>query len=159
MKYTLNFSLKLQKNNSFIVYNREAFAETPISISVPDVVKIFDHFIETFEKVGITEQPANNTIPSEEKTKDTTALTGLSATAYICQVQQLNQTALTKFCTELTEYLQKCCSEISKSFLSEEVNLSIAGLREIIELRNYLARYTKSKKKAYQNGYLYIMVV
>jgi len=160
MKYTLNFSLKLQKNNSFIVYNPEAFAEkTPISISVPDVVKIFDHFIETFEKVGITEQSANKTIPSEEKTKDTTALTGLSATAYICQVQQLNQTALTKFCTELTEYLQKCCSDISKSFLSEEVNLSIAGLREIIELRNYLARYTKSKKKAYQNGYLYIMVV
>lgn len=159
MKYTLNFALKLQKNNSFIVYNREAFAEMPISISVPDVVKIFDNFIETFEKVGITEQSANNTIPSEEKTKDTNALTGLSATAYICQVQKLNETVLNKFCTELTEYLQKCCSEIAKNFLSEEVNVSIAGLGEVIELRNYLARYTQSKKKAYQNGYLYIMVV
>ena len=159
MKYTLNFSLKLEKRDSYIVYNPEAFAETPISISVPDVVKIFEHFIKTFEEVGITEQPANNTIPSEEKTKDTTALTGLSATAYICQVQQLNKTALTKFCTELTEYLQKCCSEISKSFLSEEVNVSISGLREVIEIRNYLAKFTKSEKKAYQNGYLYIMVV
>lgn len=159
MKYTLNFSLTLEKRHSYIVYNPEAFAETPISISVPDVVKIFEHFIKTFELLGITEQPANNTIPTEEKTKDTTALTGLSAKAYICQVQQLNETALTKFCTELTEYLQKCCSEISRSFLSEEVNLSISGLREVIELRNYLARYTKSKKKAYQNGFLYIMVV
>lgn len=159
MTYTLNFSLTLEKHHSYIVYNREAFAETPISISVPDVVKIFEHFIKTFEEVGITEQPANNTTPSEEKTKDTTALTGLSAKAYICQVQQLNETALTKFCTELTEYLQKCCSEISKSFLSEEVNLSISGLREVIELRNYLAKFTQSKKKAYKNGYLYIMVV
>jgi len=160
MKYTLNFSLTLEKRNSYIVYNPEAFAETPISISVPDVVKIFEHFINTFEPpVGITEQPATNTIPGEEKTKDTTALIGLSAEAYICQVQQLNKTDLTKFCTELTEYLQKCCSEISKSFLSEEVNVSISGLREVIEIRNYLAKFTKSEKKAYQNGYLYIMVV
>lgn len=158
MKYTLNFSWELEKHNSCITYNPEAFDERPILISVPDVVKIFNHFIETFEEVGISEQPANKTIPSEEKTKDTTTLTGLSARAYICQVQKLNETVLTKFCTELTEYFQMCCSEISKSFLSEEVNLSISGLREVIEIRNYLAKYTKSKKKAYQNGYLYIMV-
>ncbi|MGB8686645.1 MAG: hypothetical protein WCD53_04820 [Microcoleus sp.] len=159
MKYTLNFSLKLEMLNSCIVYNPEAFAETPISISVPDVVKIFEHFIKTFKEFGITEQPANNTIPSEEKTKDTTAVTGLSAKAYICHVPELDDTVLTKFCTELTEYLQKCCSEISKDFLSEKVNVSISGLREVIELRNYLARYTQSEKKAYQNGYLYIMVL
>jgi len=159
MKYTLNFSLKLEMHNSCIVYNGEGFADTPISISVPDVVKIFEHFIEKFEQQGITEQPVTKTIPNEEKTKDTNALTGLSARAYTCQVQKLDETVLNNFCIELTEYLQKCCSEISKSFLSEEANLSIAGLREVIEIRNYLVRYTKSKKKAYQNGYLYIMVV
>ncbi|MEG4210185.1 hypothetical protein [Microcoleus sp. S13_B4] len=113
MKYTLNFSRELEKHDSYIVYNPEAFAEMPISISVPDVVKNFENFIKTFEYRGITEQPANNTIPSEEKTKDTTALTVLAASAYICQVQQLNETVLAKFCTELTEVLLRDFKEFS----------------------------------------------
>ncbi len=32
-------------------------------------------------------------------------------------------------------------------------------MREVLELRNYLAKYTRSNKEAYQNGYLYIMAV
>jgi hypothetical protein len=178
MKYTLNFSLKLERHHSFIVYNSELFTEKPIPISVPDVVKLFEQFIKTFEEVGIIEQPTSKTIPSEEKTQGTTvaheeklsdsksvtgstALIGLSGKARICKSQDLDEAVIEQFCTELTKYVQICCSKISEKdkFLSEEINLYISGLREVIELRNYLTKYTRSKKKAYQNGYLYVSVI
>ena len=176
MKYTLNFSLKLERHDSFIVYNSEAFTENPIQISVPDVVKLFEQFIETFEEVGIIEQPASKTIPSEEKTQGTTvdhqeklsdsksvtgstALIGLSGKARICKSKDLDEAVIDQFCTELTKYLQMCFSKISDNFLSEEINLYISGLREVIELRNYLVKYTRSKTTKYQNGYLYVVVV
>lgn len=178
MKYTLNFSLKLERHDSFIVYNSEAFTENPIQISVPDVVKLFEQFIETFEEVGIIDQLAIKTIPSEDKPQGTTvadqeklfdsksvtrstALIGLSGKARICKSKDLDEAVIKQFCTELTKYLQICCSKISDQdkFLSEEINLYISGLREVIELRNYLTKYTRSKKKAYQNGYLYVSVI
>lgn len=173
MKYTLNFALKLEQDNSSIVYNSEGFTEKPIPISVPEIVTIFEHFIETFDEVGIIEKP-NTKIPirgenkgtkvdHKEKLSDSKSVTldpplkGLSGKAYICKSKELDEAILEKFYTDLIEYFQICCSKISPdNFLSEEINSDISGLREVIELRNYLAKYTKSKQKKYQDGYLYI---
>lgn len=156
MIYTLNFLLKLERQGSSIIYNSEEFAEKPISISVPDVVKILGHWIEGFEEVGIIEMSQRDT----EFSKEASLLVGLSAKAYIHKSQNLNDAKLSHLCVEITEYLQNCCSVISsENILSEEVGLYISGLREIIELRNYLARYINSRKKMYQNGYVYIMSV
>lgn len=173
MKYTLNFSQKLDRRDDCIVYDKEEFIGNPIAISVPDVVKAFNHFVKSFDEVGIVEQPSsknestyikkktNESNMTEEQLIDSTQITkstvlqGISGKAYICQSKQLNEEALDQICSELTSYLQKCCSQISTdSFLSEDNNQYISGLREVLEVRSYLAKYTRSKKKIYQNGYL-----
>lgn len=174
MKYTLNFLLKLERDDSFIVYEQESFAESPIMISVPSVVKILEHFMEKFETVGIVDK---SKIKVESNSKDISAnneqntstlgvaiqphsLVGLSGEAYICESKKIDKDILSQFCNELTKYLHECCSHIStESFLSTEVSLDISGLREILEVRNYLAKYVNSNKKSYQNGYIYIMVL
>lgn len=153
MKYTLSFSLKLERSGSLVIYNSKTFAEKPIIISIPEIVKLVECFIENFEEVGITEKLDKGI------TKKLDNLKGLSGTAYICESKELDQDILDKFCVKLTEYLQKCCSNISKhGLLSEQINLDISGLAEVIEIRNYLAKYTNSDKKSYEDGYLYIML-
>ncbi|MEH2240035.1 hypothetical protein [Nostoc sp.] len=176
MKYTLNFSLKLEKNGSHIIYNPEDFVEKPILISVPDVVKLFEDFIETFEEVGIVEQASTRSIqskkketdnvssqeqPSEQKSAATSApLKGLSGRVSICKSKELGEAVLNQFCTELTKYLQESCSKLApENFLSEESSLSFSGLREVFEIRNYLAKYTKSAKKNYQEGYIAVFII
>lgn len=177
MTYYLNFALGLTKEGSHIVYDPEKFADKPIEISVPDVVKIIESFIKSFEEVGIIEKASAKSIQiqekncndnfseqeqlSEQKSITTSpALKGLSGRVYICKSKELDQTVLNEFCTQLTEYLQICCSNFSPdTFVSEENNLYVSALREVLELRNYLTLYTRSNKKNYQNGYLYVMVV
>ncbi|MGL4379282.1 MAG: hypothetical protein ACRCT1_22785 [Microcoleaceae cyanobacterium] len=177
MKYLLYFSLELKKEGSDIVYDQEKFAEEPIAISVPDVVSIFESFIASFEEVGIFEKSSPTTIQNREKNatdhadvreplseqksiNTSSTLKGLSGKAYICQSKELDEKILHEFCTRLTEYLQICCSQFSPdTFLLPENGLYISGMREVIELRNYLAKYTRSSKKIYQQGYLYIMVI
>lgn len=177
MKYTLNFSVELTKEGSHILYDPEKFADTPMAISVPDVVKIVESFIKSFEEVGIIEKALPKSIQNQEKNgidnssereqlseqnsiNISPALRSLSGKAYICKSKELNETVLNQFCTQLTEYLQMCCSKFSPdTFLSEENGLYVSGLKEVLELRNYLAKYTRSHKKNYQNGYLYIMVI
>lgn len=153
MKYTLNFSLRVDRNGSSVIYDSEAFAEKPIMISLPETIKIIECFIENFEKLGIIENP-----DKVDTTEKPNSLRGLSGTAYICKSKELGKDILDNFCVQLTEYLQKCCSNISmNSLLSDKISLDIAGLVEVIEIRNYLSKYTGSNKKQYQDGYLYIM--
>lgn len=175
MKYILNFSLNLERHDRCIVYDGERFTEKPISISVREVVKAIDYFVESFEEVGIVEKSANKHEPTSTEKKvnednvaqeqsidlipitKSTALRGISGKAYICQSKELNEEVLDQICAELTRYSQECCSQIfTNYFLSEDNNLYVSGLREVLEVRNYLAKYTRSKKKIYQNGYLYI---
>lgn len=176
MTYYLHFSLKIDRRDSCVVYNPERFAGNPIPISVPDVVKIIENFIQQFEKVGIIEEHNNQTISIKNKNQKNIAsnqenerelssiqapkpLYGLSGHVYICKLESLQKDKLDLLCTELVEYIKKCSSDISQyHFLSEQVNLDISGLKEVIEIRNYLSMYTQTKKKQYQNGYFYIMV-
>ena len=114
MKYTLSFSLTLERSGPLVIYNSETFAEKPIIVSVPEIVKLVECFIENFEEVGITEKLGK--------------LRELSGTAYVCKSKELGQDILDKFCVKLTEYLQECCSNISKhGLLSEQINLDISG--------------------------------
>ena len=148
MKYTLNFLMKLERSGSNVFYNPEAFAEKPIIVSIPEIVEFLEHFIGKFEEVGIVEKPSEKSAP----------LKGLACKAFICESDKLNEGILDIFRIELTKYLEKCCSNISQNGLfSDNTNLDISGLGEIIELRNYLVKYTNSGKKMYQKGYLYIM--
>ena len=114
MKYTLSFSLTLERSGPLVIYNSETFAEKPIVVSVPEIVKLVECFIENFEEVGITEKLGK--------------LRELSGTAYVCKSKELGQDILDEFCVKLTEYLQECCSNISKhGLLSEQINLDISG--------------------------------
>lgn len=173
MKYTLNFSMKLEKDGSYIVYNPQEFTEQPILISFPDIVSTFERFIAKFEEVGIVDnlpiQKAQNDkknrrdkvrsqkqLPEQKSINKSITLKGLSGRAYICKSKDLDENVLNQFCSELTDYIHKFGSELSsKTFLSKEISFS--GLREVIELRSYLVKYTKDKQIA--NGYLYVMVM
>ncbi|PZO36438.1 MAG: hypothetical protein DCF17_17320 [Shackletoniella antarctica] len=175
MKYNLNFSLNLERHEHCVIYNEKEFTEKPIQISVPDIVELVEQFLKSFEEVAITEQLTSSPTPSKEKFKEESSAQGkplidsksgikpnslrvVAAKAYICQSKDLDKKVLEQFCSDLTKYVQDGCSQISpENFLSEQVNLYVAGLREVLEIRNYLARYTKSKKKNYQNGYLYVV--
>ncbi|WP_416666786.1 hypothetical protein [Egbenema bharatensis] len=176
MKYTLNFSLKLDRDDHHcIVYDKGGFTENPIAISIPEIVKALEHFITVFEEVGVVEEPSSKNDSAHTKKKanegdigqkesvdsmqtaKSTVLKGISGKAYICQSKELNEEALARICSDLTSYFQECYSKIStENFLSDDNNSYISGIREVLEIRNYLAKYTRSKKKSYQNGYLYI---
>jgi hypothetical protein len=154
MKYTLNFSLGLDRQDAYVIYNSERFTESPILISIPEIVDSFEHFLRAFEAVNSVESGALNQVAVSAD------LNRFADTAYICQSRALNEAALDRFCADLTNYFQHCCLRVpAEGLLAEETNLYVSGLREVIELRNYLAKYTRSPKKIYQNGYLYVAVV
>jgi hypothetical protein len=177
MSYTLNFSRKLKKDGTEVIYDPEGFDDQPIRISVPDVVKLFEEFIKNFEKAGLVEQSSQKDVQSDEtkiyenvkssnavagETKSpataTGALKALSGEVYYCQVKKINTEALTQLVTGLTEYMKKSFFKMTpENFLSEDTHVLVSGIKEVLEVRNYLVRYTQSDKKYIQNGYLYVM--
>jgi hypothetical protein len=170
MKYLLYFALKISWQDSCIVYDPQQFTENPISLSVPDLVEIFTDFTQKFTEVGIIEKQKDKKILSKEKGDEypiapesvdrSNNLQVISGRAYICKLETLKLEDLELFCDKLVKYLRKCCLKIStENFLSEETSLCFAGLREVMEIRNYLAQYTKSKRKMFKDGYLYIQVL
>jgi len=177
MSYTLNFSRKLKKDGAEVIYDPKEFDDQPIRIKVPDVVKLFQEFIKNFEKAGLVDQSSQKDVQSDEtkidenvnvgnvvagETKSPATTTGglkaLSGEVYYCQVKELNPEAMTQFCTGLTEYMKKSFFNMTpENFLSEDTHGLVSGIKEVLEVRNYLVRYTQSHKKSIQNGYLYVM--
>lgn len=175
MKYTLNFSLKLEEENSNIIYDDKNLDEQPIPISVTEITQLLQKYFQKlgFKEVGIVDRDSNkNTQPHKKKQADkeitqdeksnhqkipsATRMKVLSATAFICQCKNIDKKALDDFCDELISYLKKSSSELSATnFLSLDICLS--GMIEVINLRNYLARYVNSEKKHFQEGYLYVI--
>ncbi|WP_017304436.1 hypothetical protein [Spirulina subsalsa] len=96
---------------------------------------------------------------SQATAQSVSPLKGLSGKVYYCQVKNLNSEALTQFCRELIGYIQKSSSQMNpENFISDDASVWVSGIMEALEIRNYLARYTKnSSKKNIQNGYLYVM--
>lgn len=170
MKYLLYFSLKLERQNSNIIYNSEGFADNPIEISVPDVTNIFKQFIGSFEDVGVIDKPPTiNSLSKQKKNtidpsvdKPSSFPQGIDCEVRICKLEDLDRQVLESFCNQLSDYFKECCSRISaETFLSEKIGTHISGIQEVIDLRNYLIRYTKKNKKneyKYKNGYLYISI-
>lgn len=147
MTYYINFALNLKKDNSNIIYNSELFADKPISITSPTVVKIIEEFIKGFENVGIV-----------EKEKGENNLQPLSGEVLICKVQDLDSKHLDKFKKNIAEKLSTCLSEITEDNLdSEELTVPFSEAKELMELRNYLCDYVITKKKNFQKGYIVMM--
>ncbi|NEO83500.1 MAG: hypothetical protein F6J87_04460 [Spirulina sp. SIO3F2] len=149
MKYNLSFSLDLkQDEQANMIYEPESFIEKPISISVPDIIASFEDFIQSFDHVCLVEQHSHDA---------SRKLQGLSGDVYFCWAKELDKTALAKLCEDLVHYFKKFnLSLSSEKFLDSEVSPQFSGLQEVITLRNYLARYAKSAKKMYKNGYVYV---
>lgn len=180
MAYILDFlqevksAKKDESSSQLIKYDPEKFAGETIRVSVPEVVKIFEPFIESFEEVGLVEKasPKSDSSPkkkgsdrpgdgeqAEEKAIPTSSpLMPVSGKAYICQSKKLDEAALKQLCVGLVEYLRDCCSKFSpETFLLEETGVCVSGMQQVLELRNYLTRYTNSKNKMYKEGYLYVI--
>lgn len=181
MKYYLNFVLGLEQEGSNVIYNPGDFEEKPVAISSPEIVKMIENFVSNFKKVAIVESPTvkkekkpdivdiqdskpeatpddKNESHKYEDDKSAINLRVVSGQAYICQKQNIQESSIEKLCEELVDYLKKCLSQLQKEkILSEELNSEFAGMREALELRNYLARFVKSKKKIYKSGYIYII--
>lgn len=177
MAYILDFLLEVKKNQDnpeLIEYDPEKFAGETIRVSVPDVVKIFEPFVKSFEEFGLVEKTSPKSARSQKKKGSdrpsdgeqsekkaiatSSPLKPVSDTAYICQSKELDEAALKQLCAGLVKYLQECCSEFSPdTFLSEETGVCVSGRQQVLELRNYLTRFTNSDNKMYKKGYLYVI--
>lgn len=183
MAYILDFLLEVKRdenNPKLIYYDPEKFAGDKIRVSLPDVVKVFEPFIKSFETVGVVEKappksdrspkkkgsdaPGDGEQPEKKATATPSPLMPVSGEAYICQSKELDEAALKQLCVGLVEYLRDCCSKFSgETFLSqetgvsEETNVCVSGIQQVIELRNYLTKYTNSENKMYKKGYLYVI--
>ncbi|MCT7994079.1 hypothetical protein [Laspinema olomoucense] len=176
MTYNLNFAIKFKKEGEYIVYDRDSFTQGAIRISVPDIVTIFDKFIQqSFETTGLLDQPPSKVKDAnlhqeekvqgkvtvfEEQSVPKTTIQSLSGEVYYCQTKKIKDTiAFQEFKNDLAEYLHKSLSRInSDNLLKEETNVFISGIKEVLEVRNYLVTYTtNSSKKQYKEGYLYVM--
>lgn len=178
MTYTLNFALNLNKEGEYIIYDPEQFADKPIPISVPEIITILDGFIEqSCQKAGILDNPGSQKVQSdddlsEEKVQGAvqavheslipqSPLRGLSGQAYYCQVKDLDPTQIKGITSDLSTYLQETISKLnSDNFLADETSFLLSGIKEAIDIRNYLVIYVNNpQKKIYKNGYLFIMSI
>ena len=168
MKYTLNFILKLKHDGSSIIYDPKAFLEQPLAISVSEIIEMVQRFTQEFEEVGIVEdnavEPNASKATNDEKksvqtsSKSSIALKGLSGRTYIRQSKKLDDEVLKQLCADIAEYLKTQCEKLTgENLLSPEIGILFSGIIEATEVRNYLSQYTRSSKKNFQNGYLYIM--
>ncbi|WP_445626209.1 hypothetical protein [Nostoc sp. DSM 114167] len=181
MSYHLIFALNLEQQGSQIFYNPEAFVGNPVVISVPEVKKLIDYLIPKLKLVAVVEKEAAKITskgkkPSTDKTKISESnldseqdksqtnifLREVTAEAYVGKVKDLDKIYLEELCTGIATYLTNNVSKISaETLLSMEINPIFSGLREIIDLRNYLLNFVKNPndKKKYREGYIYIMNV
>jgi hypothetical protein len=179
MKYHLLFALKLKQEESGVIYESDGFIDRPVPISVPEITTIIKNFVYDFEQVAMVEpklvkkhtsKKASNSNDTNSKTanknedskdrleQNASPLRGVAGKAYICQLKKLNKSSLDRLCLEIASYLKKCISEISPhEILSSELAADFAGIREIVELRNYLSSFVEEKSDTYQNGYIYII--
>ena len=179
MKYHLLFALKLRQEESGVIYNSEGFIDRPVPISIPEITNIIRDFVNDFNEVAIVEpktlkKPAlkkasssnendSETAKKNEHSKNgieqnTNLLRGVAGKAYICQLKELNKCSLDRLCFEIATYLKKCLSEISPDqILSSKLASNFAGIREAIELRNYLSSFVEEPSDMYQNGYICII--
>ncbi|MCT7973961.1 hypothetical protein [Laspinema olomoucense] len=178
MTYTLNFALNLNKEGENIIYDSEQFADQPIQISVPQIITILERFIgKPFHRAGLIENRKSEKVQikdafSEKKVQDEvkainenliakSSLKGLSGQAYYCQIKELDTQKINEITSDLSNYLQESISSInSENFLADETSVLISALKEVVEIRNYLARYfKKAPNKMYRNGYFVIILM
>jgi hypothetical protein len=181
MSYYLLFALKLEQHNSQVFYDPEVFVDYPINISVPEVKELVSHFIPVLETVAVVERklPQKDKENAESNEEQKTGaihlaldqnenrikvpLSPVTAEAHVCGVKDLDtseRSAFNTLCSEITAYLAESVSKISaKNLLEVELSPIFSGLREAIDLRNYLLNYIEnpSKSKIYQKGFIYIM--
>ncbi|MEH2418744.1 hypothetical protein [Nostoc sp.] len=181
MSYHLLFALNLEQQGSQIFYNPEAFVGNPVVISVPEVKELIDCFIPKLELVAVVEKEAakknskvkkpnsdetkiseSNLDSEQDKSQTNTLLREVAAEAYVRKVKDLDKTSLEELCTGIATYLTNNVSKISaETLLLMKIDPVFSGLREIIDLRNYLLNFVKNpnNKNIYQKGYIYIMNV
>ncbi|WP_254565009.1 hypothetical protein [Oscillatoria sp. HE19RPO] len=175
MTYTLNFALKLKKEGEYIVYDKESFTQGAILISVPELVTIFEKFIQqSFETTGLLEQPlpeVQDANPDQEEkvqgevkelerqSSQKSPIKSLSGQVYYCQSQKLKDSqSFQEFTNDLVQYINSSLSKINAdNFLKYDTNNLVSGIKEVFDLKNYLIVYIMTSKKQYKEGYLYVM--
>ena len=177
MNYTLNFALNLKKEGEHIVYDKENFIQEA-RISVPDIVSILEKFLQPpFQSVGIVDKPESQKVQSadgfsrekvqgevkasNENLISQLPLQGLSGQAYYCQIKDLDKAKIKEITSDLSNYLQESISKLnSDNFLADETGNVASGIKQVMEIRNYLALHLKKPdNKKYKKGYLFIMQI
>ncbi|MCT7959375.1 hypothetical protein NG791_01545 [Laspinema sp. D1] len=177
MKYTLNFALELKKDGEYIIYP-DKWAGQPIPISNSEIIAILENFIKpSFPIAGIIEKPESPKIQSADAISDEkvqgevqtvnenlspqSPLKGLSGQAYYFQIKDLDDQKIQKITIDLSKYLKNCASKInSKNFFLDETTDLILGIKEVLEIRTYLAFFAKKPpNEICKNGYFFIMQI
>jgi hypothetical protein len=182
MSYHFLFALELEQQNSQVFYNSEAFVGHPIVVSVPEVKELISQFILTLNTVAVVEKETSQkgketkgAKNNQPKTADSSPLALeknlnetyptpklVAAEAYICKVKDLDKVVLNKLCAGIATYLSGVLSKVSaENLLDMELSPVFSGLREVVDLRNYLLTFVENpnRKKKYQEGFIYVMSV
>lgn len=183
MSYHLLFALKLEQQDSQVFYDPEAFVGKPVVISVPEVEEIVAHLTSQLQLVAVVEKEvakkdknlkrvkfdsesevvSNPSLIEKDLDQSATVLRSVAAEAYICKADDLKKKGiLSQMSSKIADYLTKSYSEISsKDLLEEDLTPVFSGLKEVIDLRNYLLTFVENSgnKKMYREGYTYIMII
>lgn len=162
MSYYFQFAPHLEWDHQNIIYDVHDFLEPPFMVSVPQLTSIVKEFLRTFEIVGLVEpnHDSHSGNGSHEKTRPSLQL--VTDYAYLIQVNKLKKETVNTLCMKLVKYLQDGVSELSnnngdRKILDTTWASYFAGLHEIATLRNFLSRFTTSRKKVYRQGYIFVM--
>jgi hypothetical protein len=174
MRYYLRFALDIQRHSETnIVYTPESFVEEPVPLSVPAISEMITRFISSFEKVAVVkprvefikhEMVAGTVSEHGSATatiqKPVETISSVEATVFIRQQQSLDADSFNALLSDLCNYIHETSRLITpETILSDTCSINFSGLREAIEIRNYLSRFAISSKKIYRSGYLYITVI
>jgi hypothetical protein len=134
--------------------------EKPISISHPDVVKIFESEPAIGEIYGIVETTSQLAAASaKDSGRASIAVAGLAGEVHAKKVSEISKSVSKSLSKKLGEHLVKCSSEINQDeFCTDERNDDlISQIRETLTLRDFWGRYVMSDRKKLKKGYIFVI--
>jgi hypothetical protein len=141
--------------------------EKPIAISHPQIVSIFDSEMEIIDDMyGVIENsPTDSSVflslsgGAIAVREPSTSVLGLSGEVRAKKVSNISKSASRSLSKKLGEHLATCVGKINqKEFFTDAENDDISSqIHEILDFRDFWARYVMSNRKILKNGYIIIM--
>jgi len=125
-------------------------SENPYSLSTPHLIPIFETFILTFDSIIVVERSEADNSPIDL----------VAQKALLKKVSDIDKQSITELSKSLSNFI---IAEFTLQQNSRDANLFDAswgpyfsGLRELLDLHEFVRKYILSKNKLYRNGCIFI---